>query len=139
MKKAHALARGFEGNYQARLSLALKLAWREERGEKEMINIKELSRITGEPQEKLETIVNYKQEYPAAFSDNPTDKEIIKTAGLLTYNMRVSGKEQEDKLTEWEQEYANLVGVEKTYRLRKHRDSVEYAKFMLDKFKVENY
>ena len=31
MKRAHQLAKGFEGNYQARLSLALKLAWKEEK------------------------------------------------------------------------------------------------------------
>lgn len=28
MVKAHELARGFEGDYQARLSIALKLVWR---------------------------------------------------------------------------------------------------------------
>lgn len=138
MKKAHELARDFEGDYRARLSLALKLAWREERSSK-MLDTKELARILGWEEEKVKINTSIEKEYPAAFSDNPTNEEIIKTAGLLTYSMRVTTKEQEDKLTEWEQEYANIVGVEKTYRLRKHRDSVEYAKFMINKFKVENW
>ena len=34
MVRAHELARGFEGDYQARLALALRLAWKEERREK---------------------------------------------------------------------------------------------------------
>jgi|GEM_PF-6716611 len=36
MRKAHKLAKTFEGNYRARMSLALKLAWKEEKEEKEM-------------------------------------------------------------------------------------------------------
>lgn len=36
MRKAHEIARKMEGDYQARLSLALKLAWKEERGNKGM-------------------------------------------------------------------------------------------------------
>lgn len=43
MVRAHQIAKGFEGDYQARLSLALRQAWKEERGKEEVrIEMKEL-------------------------------------------------------------------------------------------------
>jgi hypothetical protein len=36
MKRAHEMARNFEGDYQARLALALRIAWKEQKEEKEM-------------------------------------------------------------------------------------------------------
>ena len=43
MVRAHELARGMEGDYQARLALALRIAWKEERGKEEVrIEMKEL-------------------------------------------------------------------------------------------------
>lgn len=40
MKKAHKIAKTLEGDYRARLSLALTQAWEEMRGEKTMVELK---------------------------------------------------------------------------------------------------
>lgn len=40
MKRAHELARKFEGDYQARLALALRIAWKEQKEGKEMEKIR---------------------------------------------------------------------------------------------------
>src|SRR5690554_1955476 len=59
MKKAHRIAKKMEGDYQARLSLALKLAWKEERGNGEMIKWKgEEVKVTGKMEKRPENLEN---------------------------------------------------------------------------------
>jgi hypothetical protein len=94
MVRAHELARGMEGDYQARLALALRIAWKEERGKEEVkIEMKELK--GSEKQVKFandikEAVLEIVEQLPKKIAKYSKDEE-MKNKYLEIYNKDIKG------------------------------------------------
>ena len=94
MVRAHELARGMEGDYQARLALALRIAWKEERGKEEVkIEMKELK--GSEKQVKFandikEAVLEIVEQLPKKIAKYSIDEE-MKNKYLEIYNKDIKG------------------------------------------------
>ena len=94
MVRAHQIAKGFEGDYQARLALALRIAWKEERGKEEVkIEMKELK--GSEKQVKFandikEAVLEIIEQLPDKIAKYSIDEE-MKNKYLEIYNKDIKG------------------------------------------------
>src|SRR5690554_3166569 len=94
MVRAHQIAKGFEGDYQARLSLALRQAWKEERGKEEVrIEMKELKGT--EKQVKYandikEAVLEIIEQLPDKIIKYSKDEE-MKSKYIKIYNKDIKG------------------------------------------------
>jgi len=94
MVRAHQIAKGFEGDYQARLALALRIAWKEERGKEEVkIEMKELK--GSEKQVKFandikEAVLEIIEQLPEKIAKYSKDEE-MKNKYLEIYNKDIKG------------------------------------------------
>ena len=92
MVRAHQIAKGFEGDYQARLVLALRIAWKEERGREEVkIEMKELK--GSEKQVKFandikEAVLEIIEQLPDKIAKYSKDEE-MKNKYIEIYNKEI--------------------------------------------------
>ena len=136
MKKAHKLAKKMKGDYQARLSLALRQLWKVKKQGGDKMNGKELiAKLRGVEVDKVENNVTVRENYPAFFAQNPTTKEKERTARKIADQVSLErdqlGKVDEGVQVEFETKFAKENGI-KRYRIRKHRDTEKYANEFLE-------
>ena len=94
MVRAHQIAKGFEGDYQAKISLALHQAWKEERGKEEVkIKMRELKGT--EKQIKYandikEAVLEMVEQLPDKIAKYSKDEE-MKNKYIEIYNKDIKG------------------------------------------------
>lgn len=94
MKRAHEIARSFEGDYQARLSLALRLAWKEQRSEKEVKKQLVIADWWLRKNPAQETIIN-------EFDNIEVEKETEKACLLNDFSRQSNGVWVPKSACEW--------------------------------------
>ena len=91
MVKAHELARGMEGDYQARLALALRIAWKEERGKEEVkVNFKGTEKQIKFANDIKEAVLEIVEQLPEKIAKYSKDEE-MKNKYIEIYNKDIKG------------------------------------------------
>ena len=141
MVRAHELARGMEGDYQARLALALRIAWKEERGKKEE---KEMAKIEKRLYDSVIVRLGQHESKTLEFGNYAVRKGIIEIAEETekAIYIRFVGKlaevdiETGQIIEEYENEYANRGAWLPKSQIIIGENYIEVPKWLARKYEI---